>query len=106
MALLTAQDATTFQSWGFPAELKKHRQAFIDTARAVHRALEPVCNPSAPQPADCEPSLAGALLATSYFTSILQGGGRKLARPSIYPIFARIVARYVLDSFWNEIVAL
>ena len=67
--------------------------------------MEPICSPYSPQPVDCEESLAMALLATSYFTDILQSGGRKLARPSIYPVFARIAARYVLDSFWNEIVA-
>lgn len=101
MALLTSQDQQTLSSWSFLADYQNHRVDLVDVARSVYRTVSVIYNAS-PQPVDCEDALTASLLRISLFAGILRK--KRHASPSLHSVFARAMARYLLDNDWNDIV--
>jgi hypothetical protein len=103
MALTTAQDLATLHSWNFLTDYPRHRAAFLDVAKAAYRALRTFSGAPPSGPIDLEAPLAAALQVTHVFKTLC--AAKPHARPSLYPVFASALARYILDREWSEVTS-
>lgn len=101
MPLSTSTDHQTLSSWSFIVDYGNHRYQLVDVARIVHRTVSALLGAS-PTEADCEDSLARSLMATRVFASIL--ARKHHARPVLHLVFAKAMARYILDNDWSDII--
>jgi hypothetical protein len=102
MALTTAQDLATLQSWNLLNDYQRNKAAFIAVAKVVYQTLVNYGGAPPQGPIDIEQPLAAALRVTTIFHRVC--AAKRHARPSLYAIFARALARYILDTEWGRII--
>ena len=104
MGLLTRTDLRVIRSWNLQADIDANVGAFIQHGRDTFRALRAVAAPPDPTAAECEPSFISILLGSRRFDrTIVRRRSRMLANPMMHEVFAQAVARYVLDTYWDDI---
>lgn len=101
MPLSTNRDLQTLSNWTFLVDYGNNRAQLVEVARIVQRTVAKLLSAS-PSAADCEDSLASSLLTTRVFAKIL--ANKPHARPVLYLVFAKAMARHILDNDWSDIV--
>jgi hypothetical protein len=104
MALTTRLDIITLGTWSWLTDYTANRTAFIDLARIVYQilakyALKSYNSPLGPD--DMEGPLTDAIQTCDIFRLLCIA--KQHARPALYPVFARTLAKYIIDNEWVTI---
>ena len=95
MNLVTSEDDEILEAWNLKRFYQNNTSALIEIARIVRNVLDAMGAPT--DAANLEPHLTIALQAINIFKSICAYEAPFVA-PSVYPVFARALARYILDQ--------
>ena len=103
MALTTQQDITTLDSWSWLRDYTANKPAFIDLARIIYQVLAKfAANPNPPLgPDDMEEPLTIAIRTSNIFRLLC--AAKLHASPALHPVFARLLAKYIIDFEWVSI---
>jgi hypothetical protein len=103
MALTTPQDITTLDSWSWLRDYAANKTAFIDLARIIYQLFAKyAANPRPPLgPDDLEEPLTMAIRTSNIFKLLCVA--KPHARPSLHAVFARLLAKYIIDCDWVTI---
>lgn len=101
MGLTTGQDSTILQSYSFGSFYQGNRGALVNTARTVYQQYTTRNKGSTVAPTDLVPHLTLALRGMHIFQKICNA--KRFVNPSVHPVFARALARYLLDQDWISI---
>ena len=102
MALTTAADLLTLSSRSFLTDYTTNKNLFIAVGKIVYQTLLTFGGNPGPTPVDMEQPLEVALRSTSVFKTVC--AAKLHANPVFYPIFARALARYMMDNDWGDII--
>lgn len=103
MALTTPQDIATLNSWSWLKDYTANKAAFIDFARILYQVFAKYAAASPPiGPDDMEGPLTVAIQTCDIFKQLC--ATKKHARPDLYPVFARLLAKYIIDHEWATII--
>jgi hypothetical protein len=101
MALTTTLDIVTLRSWSWLRDYTANRTAFIDFARIIYQVLSKYAVKSQNPPLgpdDMEGPLTVAIQTCDIFKLLC--AAKQHARPDLYPVFARLLAKYIIDNEW------
>lgn len=101
MPLSTSKDLQTLSDWSFLIDYWNYHTQLMEVAKIVHRTVTKLLG-GVPSAVDCEDSLASSLLATRVFAKML--ASKPHARPVLYLVFAKAMARHILDNDWPGII--
>jgi len=101
MSLTTPQDEGILKSWSLEKDYANNKDSLLDVGRIVYQALYAFGGEPPPTPEDLEGPLIAALRVNNVFKAICISKGH--ARPALYPVFARAIARHMLDYEWQVI---
>ena len=103
MGLATAQDLAVLQSWSLGRSYHRNKVALLAVGQTVYQALRAFGGEPPPSANDLEEPFAAALRVNSAFKAICAGKGH--ANPGLHAVFARALARYILDFEWQAITS-
>jgi hypothetical protein len=104
MALTTPLDKIMLGSWSWLRDYTANKTAFIDLARIVYEVLAKYAVKSYNSPLgpdDVEGPLTAAIQTCNIFKLLCTT--KQHARPGLYPVFARTLAKYIIDNEWVAI---
>jgi len=101
MALTTAQDLATLNSWSLLTDYTSNKTEFVAVGKIVYQALTGHGGSPPSGPNDLEQPLTLALQVTNIFKMVCTA--KQHARPILYDLFALSLARYILDNEWTEV---
>jgi hypothetical protein len=103
MALTTQQDIATLDSWSWLRDYTSNKPAFIDLSRITYEVLSKyAANPKPPLgPDDMEEPLTVAIRVSNVFKLLCVA--KPHASPALHPVFARLLAKYIIDFEWARI---
>ena len=97
MALTTLPDILTLSGWSWLRDYTANKTAFIDLARIVYQVLANYAVfPLGPD--DMADHLTVAIQTCDIFKHLCVA--KPHARPDLYPVFARLLAKYIIDDEW------
>jgi len=97
MGLTTAQDLAVLDDWGLIRDYHTNKVALLSVGQAVFQAFSALGAP--PQSAaEMEQPLTATLRGNTVFQAICTSKGH--ANPALYEVFARALARYIIDFEW------
>jgi hypothetical protein len=91
-------DEAILESWSILKDYGYNREELLAVAGGVHRALRQLAEPA---PQEMEPLLIEALLVSRVFRTIC--ASKRHANPALYSVFARALARYMLQQEWSTL---
>jgi hypothetical protein len=92
-------EVAILESWSILNDYGYNRGELLAAARAVYRTAQYVGEPTTQE---MEPLLIEALLVSGVFKTIC--ASKRHANPALYPVFARALARHMLQSEWDVII--
>ena len=106
MALTTPLDLATLRSWSWLRDYGANKTAFTDIARIVYQVLDKyaVKSPNYPLalgPDDLLGPLSAAIQTCDMFKILCVS--KQHASPVLYRVFARTLAKYIIDNEWGTI---
>jgi len=103
MGLTTAQDLATLSSWSLLRSYQSNRVALIAVGKAIYQAIMIHGGGAPPSVIDLEQPFTAALRVDNVFKAICTSKAH--ANPSLHVVFARAMARYILDVEWLAVTS-
>jgi hypothetical protein len=104
MALTTPHEIATLNSWSWLRDYRANRATFIDFARILYQVFAKYAASASPPigPDEMEGPLTVAIQTCDIFKHLC--ATKQHARPDLYPVFARLLAKYIIDHEWPIII--
>lgn len=102
MGLTTAQDVYNLDTWSWLQDYRRNKKAFIDVARIVYHVLTKHSGIPPNGPAELEQPLGRALMTCDIYKTLWVSKWHAI--PALYPVFANLLARYILDDEWPNVI--
>ena len=104
MPLTTAVDLANLHSWSWIRDYTRRRNktAFIQVGKIVYQTLVSHGGSPPTGPNVVEQPLTTALRVSNVFKILCSTKAH--ANPALYPTFASLLAKYILDNEWHEII--
>lgn len=109
MTLISTEDEQILEHFGFLDEFKHHRASLYNLAIEVRKDVCKQKQSITPlmvrklQPSDCLSWLEDALKKSEKFTGMFKRSQRKWFSPDDYPVYAEMLAKYMLQYGWDKI---
>jgi hypothetical protein len=103
MGLTTAQDLATLRSWSLLRNYQRNKVPLLAVGKAIYQAITIHGGGAPPGAIDLERPLTAALRVDNVFKAICASKGH--ANPSLHPVFALAMARYILDFEWQAVTS-
>jgi hypothetical protein len=103
MGLTTAQDLAVLEDWGLIRDYNRNKDVLLAVGRGLYHGLRYYGSEPPPSPGDLEQVFILALEATTVFKIICASKGH--ANPTLHVVFARAMARHILDTDWQSIIS-
>ena len=99
---LQPNELATLQYFSFTGDYGRYRMNLIDVGRQIYQAYRVLLRPGHEQE-DMEQPLSAGLLYSNVFRRSMSLKIRAYQPRSLYPGFALLLAKYVIDRDWTEI---
>jgi hypothetical protein len=103
MGLTTAQDLAILSSWTLLRSYQRNKASLLAVGKSTYRALRIHSGGPPPSPINIEQPLEAALRVSNVFKAIC--ASKAHANPSLHPVFALAMARYILDYEWQAVIS-
>ena len=100
--LIADVEQKELEAWGFLDEYVQHKTKLVILAKSIFKIVIKELQRK-PQPLDCVLPYQKALASTELFTAMFRHGKRRHLFPEDYPEVANKLARYVLETDWEDI---
>ena len=104
MAEQVVQDKRTLCDYNLLTHYRYNREVYIDVAKAVYYGLLSYSRRRPATPDELVPHVQAAIERTRVFQA--KCATVRHSRPSLFPAFAKVLARYMLHHEWGLISAL